>query len=224
MASPVVEASTGTTFTANASSWAVSLTGVVSGRLLVIAMGWDGGPTVDTPTGWTQVDFGGPGGHCRHCWYYKKSDGGEGSSVTINKTGGANQEAVAYMWSISGAEDPATQAPYTNGRTDDATAVTTFSPPTVTPGSTDDYLALVSVVTDDSEPVTGFPASYTGTGTHNSGGTAGVGQGWGSRQYTGNAENPGDFTTATSEEGSSATLVIVAGSAAATPTLVALIT
>jgi hypothetical protein len=133
---------------------------------------------------------------------YRQMDGTESSTGTL--TTSANTRLVEVAYRISGAENPATQAPEINGTTASGSSTTPDPPAAVMTGGSKDYLIIVfygqaGEQADDNTLVTNFPTNYTlgqaektcGTVGTNLGGMIGAA----ARQLTASAENPGTFTS-----------------------------
>lgn len=192
-AAPVVEDTATSTTTNNSTSHSVTMpTGVESGDLLLVFCGLDGTPTLSA-TGWTSlVSQAHSGTSDIFHGFYRESDGTEGSAVTFTSSASEKGGCVAYR--ISGAEDPGTQAPEIS--TAALGSSTSPDPSSVTPaGGADDYL-YIAVTSANRRSFTGFPATYLGTGSAESGslGTD-AGVGFGHLGTTGStSEDPGAFT------------------------------
>lgn len=200
MTAPVVEG-TNTSGADNVAytTHTINLEGVTSGHLGLIT--WANFHSGNSPgtlgTGsWTiLVDSG---GHSTASTFhtrvmYKQLDGTEGASddfTTANECGFA-----AGFYRVSGAEDPATQAPYFGTFNEEDTA--TPNPPSLTPGGgSDDYL-YVAVGGCRRQTYDGFPSGYGegNLGIGDTGATAGTGMGMaGKRTTASSSDDPGTFS------------------------------
>jgi len=135
---PTVEATNETSITAAGTSHAVNLpASIAAGDLLLVILAGGGTNALQFNAlgGWSElldenVTFG------AHVWY-READGAEGATVTFTSTASSRSAAISYR--ISGAEDPATQAPEISSvGTGTSNAP---NPNTVTPtGGAKDYL------------------------------------------------------------------------------------
>lgn len=174
MAFPIVETTNTTNGTGASASPVVNLpTGIVSGDLLIVlfrtAIGTAG---VGWPTGWTElVESTADASDDAIAIGYRLADGTEGATITLT-TSSAKFAAVAYR--ISGAEEPATQAPQNSAAVTGTSA--TPDPGSLSPtGGAKDYLWLWmgGWEAEQTSPPAGNPTNYTNPIGANSG-TAGV--------------------------------------------------
>jgi hypothetical protein len=131
---------------------------------------------------------------------YRQMDGTEPASYTLITTAATRSADLAFR--ISGAENPATILPVLAAA--GAGAGTTPNPPSVTPGSSKDYLFIAACGSsgeqaDDGTYCTVFPTNYTHSQNEKTCGVAGTNLGGmiaaASRQLTtGSTEDPGTFT------------------------------
>lgn len=133
----------------DASPFTVSRPAGVSGQLTIAIIGTDGVPTLTWPTGYTEFFSQAAGGSFQIKGAYHQEDGTEGTTFDI--TSSASEKWAAIVYSISGAANPATQAPeattFAGG-----TATTTPDPPSITPtGGSKDYLFIAAVNNDGEE-------------------------------------------------------------------------
>ncbi|KKM04241.1 hypothetical protein LCGC14_1766200, partial [marine sediment metagenome] len=200
MTAPVVEG-TNTSGADNVAytTHTINLQGVVSGHLGLID--WANFHSANSPgtlgTGsWTiLVDSG---GHSTASTFhtrvmYKQLDGTEGASddfTTANECGFA-----AGFYRVSGAKDPATQAPYFGTFLEEDTA--TPNPPSLTPGGgSDDYL-YVACGGCRRHIYDGWPTGYGegNLGIGHTGGLAGTGMGMaGKRTTASTSDDPGTMS------------------------------
>jgi hypothetical protein len=199
VAFPVVETTNESSVNTAGTSHAVTLpTGIVSGNLILILL--DKGSTAATMNalaGWTElVDEN--AGNGITIWY-RQSDGTEGATVTFTSSASTRSAHASYR--ISGAENPATQAPQLST----VATGTSVNPnaTTCTPtGGAKDYLwitmfGMAGEQADDNTLVTTTPTNY-GTTIEKTCGTAGTNLGGmiGSAHRTANAasEDAGAWT------------------------------
>lgn len=202
MASPVVEATNESATPTAATSHTVNLpASIAAGDLLIICL--DKGTPATTSlfnahADWTELldENVASGLYIAYRW----ADGAEGATTTLVSASAIRSAEVTYR--ISGAENPATQAPQI-GTTATGTSVNP-NPPSISPtGGSKDYLfiaffGMVGEQADDDTLVTTYPANYTlgqqektcGVAGTNLGGMIGAA----ARQATTATEDPGTFT------------------------------
>ena len=202
MATPVIESTADSTLSTGSTTFTVTYaSGISADDVLILIGSADDAATpanfvTGWPAGWTELyDTADDDGFARGFLAYKKADGTE--TGTFNLTFASNAEACARMYRISGAEDPATQAPEYVNKTDTGNS-TTHDPPAITPaGGSDDYLYLALLPFDTDGPtVSSYPSGYTSTGLLVSG-TAGsqCSLAYAVKSTTSTTtENPGAFT------------------------------
>lgn len=109
MSFPVVEATNESATTSAGTSHTINLpTGIVAGDLLLIFLGKGSvAATIDALAGWTELldENQARGGYVAYRW----ADGTEGATIDLTSSASTKSASVAYR--ISGAENPATQAP-----------------------------------------------------------------------------------------------------------------
>ncbi len=137
---------------------------------------------------------------------YRQIDGGEGSSFDI--TSSASEQSAHCIYEISGAIDPATQAP--EGSTGASGESTTPDPDTVTPtGGAKEYIYIGATSTNTGSAVTGYPSNCPDSQiTINSAGGNGVSCAIGSDQINAASFNPTTFTIDASEEWIAAAIAV----------------
>ena len=153
------------------SSHTVALpTGIQSGDLLLAFFNAEGGigssETITWPNGWTEFaseisHSGNPttGAAVHFRAAYRQADGTEGANITV--TTGTNATSAHNTYRITGADDPATQAPEaaTAGST---SSETTIDAPSLTPtGGAQDYLWLAVVALNQGNTLSASPTNYT---------------------------------------------------------------
>lgn len=232
MASPA-DAERNTTGVATAADpWTVNLPGSISaGDLLIVYCHRAANTSMTVPAGWTAVPdidggtisniAGGGGDWCTVI--YREADGSEGATLSVDMA--ATAKGCALAWRITGAEDPATQAPQGQLFTTGTATANSCNPPSLTPtGGSKDYLWLAIGHGDGESPsaFTAAPTNYSNFINTNSGtgGTPGTNNvvGGGSRQLTASSEDPGVFTHTALANGYTGITIAVhpAGAAAAT--------
>ena len=215
MAFPVVAATNESSTNTAGTSHTVNLpTGIAAGHLLIVCL--DKGSTsatVNALTGWTELldEASANGLYIAYRW----ADGTEGSTITL--TTSASTRSAEITFRITGAQNPATQAPQI-GTTGTGTSATP-DPPAVTPtGGAKDYLwiaffgAAGEELDDDTWSDTP-PASFTPSPPlQKSCGTAGTNLGGliaaASRQFNGATLNPGTFAKDVSAAWRSQTIAV----------------
>jgi hypothetical protein len=224
MASPVDAGRATTNITAAVDPWTVTLPGsIASGDLLIMFLRRASLADTVAITGWTalvQNDASDASDDLSDIWY-RWADGTEGTSKSVDLFGTA--KGAAITWRITGAENPATQAPQQGGANFTTTA-NTSNPPSISPtGGSKDYLFLAISGHDGETSTYSFPpTNYVNAITANSG-TGGtpatnciiVGS---SRQATTATEDPGTFTHGAATTGGRAfTIAIHPGGPAVVP-------
>lgn len=210
MAFPVVESTAATSFGGGATSHDLTMpSGVVSGNLLIAAVGNDLAPTRTWPSGWTQLAEHTHGtGAMSIEVRYRISDGTEGSVLTI--TLDVAEQCFGLIWRISGFDSG--QAPIISTSAEAVSAAPDSNSLTATWGSAENlWLSLYT-----SDPNTG--TDFSGTGPTNytafsSGGTDDHAAG-AHRQLEAETENPGAFTMNGSNDWVAYTLAIKPAAAA----------
>lgn len=203
MASPAVEAAATTANTGSSSSPSVALPSIVSaGSLLIVFCYTAGAGAVGWPAGWTELfEASGTSGDVLACAYRDTlADGSEaGTSITV--THGAIR-SVFVSESITGAADPATQAPEV-GTAATGSSLTPNPPSRAVTGGPKDILALaVAGLEGENGDPTVYPSNYTHSQVPKNTGTAGsVGSNCSmavaARQVSAaSSEDPGTFTWA----------------------------
>jgi hypothetical protein len=199
-----------------------------SGDLLVAVIGSANAATaISGLTGWTQLGEGDDTQGNRY-WYGWIIRGASAPDLTA---AAANARWVAMCLRIDG-HDATTPIGTDHGTANGSG--TTPDPPNVDPGSSRDHLAVAAFIQEgkgDNRSTDTTPSGYTehaDIGTTGSGaGTIHVGGAMNSLQYTGQAQNPGAYTSATNDGWIAITVLVrpsdtgqnITGSAAFTPTL-----
>lgn len=173
MAFPAVQTTAESATTTAGTSHTVTLpSGITSGDLLIVIFSHAVSCTLNALTGWTElVDTAAANAEKV---LYRKADGTEGASISLTSSASTKMSAIAYR--ISGAEDPATQAPQLSTvatGTSTAPNATTCTPT----GGAKDYLWLTFFTqageeADDDTWTTGTPTNFTNLLQKTSGTTA----------------------------------------------------
>ena len=214
MASPTVQATAESVTSTAGTTHSVNLpTGIAAGDLLLLCS--DKGSTaatVNALTGWTELldENSANGLYVAYRW----ADGTEVGPLAMGTSASTRLATIALR--VSGAENPATQAPQI-GTTATGTSVNP-DPPAVTPtGGSKDYLSVAffgsaGEEADDDTWVTAVPTGYTSPALQKTGGVAGTNLGallgLTYRQFTGASEDPGTFTMAVSAAWRAQTLIV----------------
>lgn len=227
MASPAVQTTAESATTTAATTHTVNLpSGIAAGDLLLILFATVGN-TTPTASGWdsTTIVRINPGGSTHFLEFlFKKATGSEGASVSVS-TGAASVRSASIAYRISGAIDPAAQAPERSTTVQGTSTAPNAA--TVTPtGGSKDFLFLTMFVqegeeADDDTWVTGTPSGYSNL-LQKTCGTAGsaaanVQLASAQKQATASSEDAGAFTTAQSLDWAAITLAIHPASAVSLP-------
>jgi len=212
MAFPVDAARATTNGTGAGTSVTVNLpAGIVAGNVLVAlhrcavagAIGW--------PTGWTELkDASVDAADDQQALAYRKADGNEGTTMTVTQ---GNGKFASIVWRITGAEDPAVQAPEVSA---DATGTSaTPDPASLTPtGGAKDYLWLWlgGWEGEQTSPPAGNPTNYSNPDGANSGTGGAIATNCrvagASRQLNAASEDPPSWTISVSDDWTAWTLAL----------------
>lgn len=214
MASPVDSNRVTSQTTSAGTSHTINVGSPAAGNLLIVLIRFGAAQGAITFTGYTSIaNDASDAGAGTTAIYYRWADGTEGVSDAM--TTGSSAKMAAICWVITGAVDPATQAPQVSTVATGTTTANTCNPGTVTPtGGSKDYL-FIACGTEDGEvgAFTGAPASYSNLVAANSS-TAGLPAtnvliGGASRQLTAASDDPGVFTHAAAAAGWTAFTVAV---------------
>ena len=203
MASPVVVSRTESNEIADVTTHNIARVAGVNGQLTILIFAFDGGSNVViTPaSGYTEFFRQDDGTAYGVAGFYHQEDGTEGTNVDF--TTDDLEKSASIVYSLSGAEDPATQVP-------DATSTTQAStlnpdPPSHTPaGGSKDYLFIAGFAhdgeeVDDDTWCTAAPTNYTNLlqkTTSNAGTPAtNASLATAERALTASVEDPATFTT-----------------------------
>lgn len=201
----------------DASPFTVSRPAGVNGQLTIVVFGTDGNPTLTWPSGYTQFATQDRAGGFKIAVAYHQEDGTEGTTFDI--TSSASEKWAAIVYSLSAADNPATQAPEATV-VDGSAATTDPDPPAITPtGGAKDYLFIAAIVQDGEEldddtwantPPTSYTPSpprqiSTGTGAA---ATTNVSLCTAERQLNAASDDPGTFNCDVSHTYVGATIAV----------------
>ena len=197
MAFPVDSARQGTNITTAATSHTINVGSPVSGTLLIVLVCFPSAPGTVTFTGYTLLSsFIAWTDEVLHV-YYRQADGTEGATDALSTT--SSVKLCAISWEITGAANPATQAPQVSTSSIGSGGSVMQSNPITPTGGAKDYLFMsLGLVSGETSFPTAQPASYANLVTANSG-TGGaattncIGCG-ATRQANTATETPGPFT------------------------------
>lgn len=207
-ASPTVQSVTEYSLDSNASTHNVSYPATVNaGDLLVAVFCSDGNPDIGWPGSWVEIVEAGQSGTTGYAIAYLDAAGTESGTFAVTLT--SSERAAAAVYRITGAEDPATQAPEVQATTY-TTASSSYDPPNITPtGGSKDYLFIAAATKEAAATVSAFPTSYTNTGeTAGQTNAAGCQVGYSERQLTASSENPSAMTLTAGEIGAAHTIAV----------------
>ena len=217
MAFPTVEATAASTTTPASTSHTITLpAGVVAGDLLIAWIVIENGsaPEFTWPAGWTELfDITDGDDTSVYSAAWKEAVASEPNPVV---TSGSSDISAQCAYRISGAEDPATQAP--------EFATFTFAedfpdPPNLTPtGGAKDYLWIAATGYNSGDPTTAAPTSYAPLLNAQN---AAMEHSTAHRTLNAASENPGIFTVTDDGSciGSAVTIVVHPASGGAPQTL-----
>jgi hypothetical protein len=177
---------------------------IVAGNTLVVVVRKSGEVGISFPGDWTPGEVSaGDASDDAFGWGYKKADGTEGGTITINGNSSTKYAAVAYQ--IGNAADPTVTPPESAALA--FSASTTPNPPATTPtGGAKDYLWIVAGTWEGEQtsPPT-FPANYGSSQLSATSGTGGAVatncQVHGAiRTNNAASEDPGTFTISSSDD------------------------
>lgn len=197
MTFPVVQTTNSGHSDSAATNHTVNLpSGITAGDLLLVFFGHKESSNGATfPAGWTKKtpERAQAGSVAVMAVAWRWADGTEGASITVTTTANTRTAYVSYR--ISGAENPATQAPEENGNGQANT--NNPDPPSLTPtGGAKDYLWFAAYASSHGRTLISAPTSYTdalGAGS-NSGTGTNVGLGTARRALNAASEDPGSFS------------------------------
>ncbi|HEX9894375.1 MAG TPA: hypothetical protein VGA78_10650, partial [Gemmatimonadales bacterium] len=202
----VVKSTSSVNDTANTQHTVSLPSGIQSGNLLIVIFGHKGGTneTVTWPGGWTQFLDANQVTNVGLKAAYRKADGTEGSTITVQTTNSVRSSHNSYR--ITGAEDPATQPPESaasNGNNANP------NPASLTPtGGAKNYLWIAAEINNDgTNTITAYPASYSG-GFQANGNASNSTTGSARRELNASSEDPGSFTLSASIAWAAGTIVV----------------
>ena len=164
---------------------------IIAGDLLLAFYVIDGTSVPETPSGWTNFfSTGAQGANIQGV--YRDADGGEGDTVDFTSTSNA-QESAHVSYRISGAINPATQAPENSTATNGSSTAPDAASLTAT-GGAKNYLWIAVQGHDGLETTSGFPTNYVSTLSIESTGAGPVGVGAAQRSLNTATEDTGAFT------------------------------
>lgn len=209
MASPAIEATAATNGSTAAASHAVTLPATVSAgaQLMIVGRVTGAGAVAITGGGWTITQNSADASDDVTFWAYKDALAvGNEDGTTVTVTHGASLKLAAVSMSITGAEDPATQAPQSS--TVATGTSTTPNPTTVTPtGGSKDYLFIWAGgwEGEQTSPPASNPTNYalnkTGANTGTGGAVATNSRvAIAARQLTAASDDPGSWTISVSDD------------------------
>lgn len=188
---------------ANVTSHTVTLpSGIASGDLLLIFFSCDGdGTPITWPSGandaFTEIVAAANGSDVTLAVAYRKANGSEPSTVEVVTN--TSQRSAHASYRITGAEDPATQAPEASSSAtggDDSPNPASLSPT----GGIKDYLWIASQGHDRDRTTDAFPTSYAGGISTQGSGANSAGVGCAERDRNIATEDPGVFTISTADQ------------------------
>ena len=199
LAAPAVASVTETAFSSETTAHNVSMPATVNaGDLLIVLFNNDGGATVTTPAGWTQLASNATGTAVRLSVYYKIAAGTE-DGTKVNFVTSANEQAAAQVYRITdwhGTTPPEISTAATG--TD-----TAADPSSLNPAGWDlaNTLWLAVAGQDQGGGTPTYPVSYTGgiTTRSSTGGSQRCQMMSARRVLAAASENPGAFTIASEE-------------------------
>ncbi len=201
LAAPVVASVTETAFGTDTTDHYVSMPATVNaGDLLIVLFTNDGGDTVTTPTGWTDLASDTRGTAVRLSVYYKIAAGTEGGT-TVNFATSGSEQAAAQVYRITnwhGTTPPEISTAATG--TDTAPDPASLNPAGWDVADTL-WLAVAGQNRGDQSGTTAYPASYTdGISTLSSDGNKSCRTHSARRVLAAASEDPGAFTIPVSEQ------------------------
>ena len=190
---PFVRNATNSQTTADATTHTVTLaTGAEVGDLLVVAVVFDGTPTVTWPAGWTQLQAN--AATITRQIRYRWADGTEPATLTLTTSASEEMQARAF---VIGDPHP-TAAPEVAVTSGTSTAP---NPPSLTAswGAKDTLWAALAFV-DEAVTTSAYPTNYADNqNSANSGGASGVTLAVATRNLNAATEDPGAFTISASK-------------------------
>ena len=204
---PTIESRATSAETTDPTSHTVTMpAGVVSGDLIIVGFATDGNPSVTWPEGWTSFFNKSEGAQARLEVGWRKADGTEGASITVETDAG--QDSAHSSYRISGAKDPTVDPPEASVG---ASAVNPTPDPANLAPSTGllPYMWLVFQGSAGTKTTAAYPASYINGQTVTGNDSDGCGIGSAERALEASSENPGTFTLSGAENWAAATVAII---------------
>jgi hypothetical protein len=206
VASPVDADRIGTNITTTSDPWTVNLPpSIAAGDLLLLFIREATNVSYFGPPGFTAiVDDLSDASDDRTVVFWKKADGTEGATMTLDFT--ATVKGAAIVYRITGAADPTTEPP--QGDIAIGTGANADPPNLAPPDGSKDYLWIIFGGMDGETQSFALPANYGNLIQANSGtggaATSNVRIAGGSRQFTAASDNPAAFTVGAPSTGWSA--------------------
>jgi hypothetical protein len=209
MASPVVQTAAGNTGNTATPTITEPASAAENDLLIAVVGSGDAGTAITGLTGWTQLGEGDDtqGNRFWYGWIIR------GASAPDLVAAAANENWTTNCIRITG-HDPTTPIGTDHG-TANGTG-TTPDPPNVDPGSTDDYLSVAAAIQEGKGATRFTPPASPGTYIERTdAGTAGggaaathVGGTIATKEYTSQADNPGTFTSSTTDGWIAITIIV----------------
>jgi hypothetical protein len=176
-------------------------TNIVSGDLLLMFFAVDGTDAGDLPAGWTR-EFNTSGNTRQFTLYRRTSDGGEGSTITVNTASAEGSAYTGYRISDWNALE----------KTTDLTGTNSSSPnsPSLTPtwGAKDTLWLSACGYDPGNRSISTYPASYINGRNDRWSNGNGVGVGSATRLLNATSDDPGAFTLSANAPWFAATIAI----------------
>ena len=171
--------------------------------ILIIAGDGDGsGMSYTAPMGYTEIGEYDIANDAGVMVAYRYADGTEGSTVTWTAS---DLSSVWAAYRISGAENPATQAPQVTSATGTSS---TPNPPSISPtGGAKNYLFIAAGAMENSSAVNSIPTNYSNEQDQTTGSSIAT-LGAAERQLNASSENPGTFSFNSTDNWSAVTIAI----------------
>ena len=209
---PTVNSSSNGEVTGNLTTHQLTRPATISdGDVSVCVIAVDGLTDVTWPSPWIEVFEEQSNGTMSLAW---ESNDGTEDGTTFDITTDVGENSAWRCYAVSGAED---QAPDVSARTTGWAPEppgTAIDPPSLTPaGGSDDYLYIAFGQATNASTVTftGFPGSYTGTGSQEPSVSGAEALAWGQRALTSStSEDPSNFTFTTGNSGEAYIAVTIA--------------
>lgn len=202
MAFPVVADAVATAQTTNSTSWTIDVPAHNAGDLLILAIGMDGAPTINSLSAvggtdaWTQRGNAANGTANRLAVYRCRATASRAAS-TVTLSLAATEQGVCRCLRITGAH-PTTEVAISASATGSST---TPNPAALDPAdwATEDTLWIAYCNTDAAVTATAAPASFDNLFSDVSGGGNGAGLHSARREQAVSSQDPGTFTLSATE-------------------------